>query len=324
VDRPSALAHWPEIRRRLAGRRLALFLDYDGTLTPIVARPELAVLAPAEREAIRRLAGRAALVAVLSGRGREDVAALVGLSGLVYAGSHGFDIAGPPAAPGEPPVRHEVGEGVPARMERLAARLRGELAGIPGVLVEPKRYSVAVHFRLVDEAEVPRLADAVERAAREPGDGGAPLRRTGGKKVFELRPDIDWGKGEALRWLLGRYGLGGTGGGDGAGDAGGAGNTGGGGDAGTAGEAGSGGDACGDDGEGGVVPLFIGDDVTDEDAFAALPGHHGIGILVADQPRATAAQYRLRDPGEVAELLGRLGEVPFAGSAGAAGEAIQP
>jgi trehalose 6-phosphate phosphatase len=267
--RPSALASWPEIAARLAGRRLALFLDYDGTLSPIAARPELATLPPATRAALARLAARQP-VAVLSGRGRADVAALVGLPEIYYAGSHGFDIAGPPPAPGEPPLRHEVGEGVPERVARAAERLRAELGGIAGLLVEPKRFSIAVHYRLADERELPRITAAVDRIVAAGAGGGAKgWRRTAGKKVLELRPDVPWDKGRALLWLLGRLGL----------------------------------DAAD------VVPLYLGDDETDEDAFTALAARHGIGILVAEAPRPTAATYRLRDPGEVQELLERLADL---------------
>jgi trehalose-6-phosphatase len=286
VDRPSALERWPEIAGRLAGRRLVLFLDYDGTLSPIVQRPELALLPEAARAVLRRLAARMP-VAILSGRLREDVAALVGLPRLIYAGSHGFDIAGPPPRSGgavalepeqepeqeaEPPVCHEVGSGVPERMARLAERLQGELADVAGVLVEDKRFAVAVHYRLVDARDLQRVEAAVDRAAADPGDSedpGGRLRKTLGKKVWELRPDVDWDKGRALLWLLGRLGL----------------------------------------DRPDVVPIFLGDDVTDEDAFVAVASRGGIGILVAEEPRATAAAYRLRDPAEALEWLARLAEL---------------
>ena len=92
--RPNALAHWSEIASQLRARRPAIFLDYDGTLTPIVARPDLAVLSDDMRATLQTLAGEWP-VTIVSGRGREDVTKLVGLQTLTYAGSHGFDIAGP-------------------------------------------------------------------------------------------------------------------------------------------------------------------------------------------------------------------------------------
>lgn len=269
---PSALAGWDGIAARLDGRRPALFLDYDGTLSPLVARPELAVLPAAAREVLGRLAQRFPVV-IVSGRGREDVAARVGLPDLVYAGSHGFDIAGPlpaAAAAGSGQLRLEVGEGIPAAIERAAGRLRRELQDVAGVIVEPKRFALSVHFRLADAADVPRIERAVDAAlAAEPG-----LRKAHGKMLFELRPDLDWDKGRALLWLLGELGLEGP----------------------------------------DVLPFYLGDDLTDEDAFRALRGR-GLGILVgdvedigvaADEPRETAASYRLRDPAEVVDWLERL------------------
>ncbi|HYL05238.1 MAG TPA: trehalose-phosphatase [Thermoanaerobaculia bacterium] len=283
MNQPLALERWPEIASRLAGKRPALFLDYDGTLSPIVQRPELALLAPAVQAVLRRLAERMP-VAILSGRLREDAAALVGLPQLYYAGSHGFDVAGPPPAPGEPPLRQEHGEGVPATMQRIAERLRRDLAGIDGVLVEDKRFAVAVHYRLVADHDLPRVEAAVDRAAGDSGGSGGSgdpdipgprLRKTGGKKVWELRPAIDWNKGRALLWLLGRFGL-----------------------------------DLPD-----ALPIFLGDDVTDEDAFAAVADRGGIGILVAEEPRPTAAAYRLRDPAEVELLLTRLADLAEAAAA---------
>jgi len=253
--RPSALERWDEIERRLAGRRPAIFLDYDGTLSPIAPRPELATLPEPTRRVLSRLARRGP-VAILSGRGREDVAALVGLDELTYAGSHGFDIAGPA-------LRRELGEGIPERIDQASERLHRRLSGVDGVLVEPKRFAVAVHFRLADAADLPRIEAAVDAVQAELPD----LRKVDGKKVFELRPDINWDKGRALLWLLDTLHI--------------------------------------EAADGAVIPLYIGDDVTDEDAFRAI-GDRGIGILVAEEPRATAAAYSLRDADEVRLFLEKL------------------
>lgn len=260
---PSALEHWREIERRLAGRPPAVFLDYDGTLSPIAPRPELATLAEPIREVLRRLASRGP-VAILSGRGREDVAALVGLADLTYAGSHGFDIAGPT-------LRREIGDGIPDRIDQAAARLREELSGIEGTLVEPKRFAVAIHYRLARPEDLPRIEQAVDAVRAEHPD----LRKVPGKKIFELRPDLDWDKGHALLWLLETLHL----------------------------------DRLDQD-NGSVVPLYVGDDVTDEDAFRVIEGR-GIGVLVAEEPRETAASYSLRDTDEVRVFLERLAAQPL-------------
>jgi trehalose-phosphatase len=279
--RPSALDHWEEIAARLEGRRPALFLDYDGTLSAVAPRPELATLPAATREVLGRLA-REMPVAIVSGRGREDVAALVGLPGLAYAGSHGFDIAGPPPEPGAPPLRLEVGDGVPERIGIAAGRLRRELADVPGVLVEPKGFAISIHFRLADPRDVPRIEQAVDAAvAALPG-----LRKGHGKRLFEVRSDLDWDKGRALLWLLGALGL----------------------------------------DEPGVLPFYLGDDLTDEDAFRAL-GDRGVGIVVSEESRETAAAYQLHDPDEVRRFLERLAKQALCSASqtpGARGEPREP
>ena len=135
-----------------------------------------------------------------------------------------------------------------------------QIGDIEGVLLERKKFAIAVHYRLVARRQITRIKRAAETAAERHG-----LRQTTGKKVFELRPDLDWDKGKAVLWLLSALDL----------------------------EA--------ED----VVPLYVGDDDTDEDAFAALSGR-GIGILVTNADRHTLAQYKLSDTQAVEQFLGSL------------------
>ncbi len=261
TELPDALSS-PELWGRLAAQPVALFLDYDGTLTPIVARPELAVLDAPTRAALGRVAANC-FVAVVSGRDLDDVRAMVlgskdsgAPTSIWFAGSHGFDLAAPDG------TRTSVGNAEEHLALRAAADdLEVSLAGIPGAWVERKRFAIAAHFRQVDDASIPHVEAAVEAACRaHPG-----LRTTGGKRIFELRPDVAWDKGRAVWSIAERAGL----------------------------------------GRGETTAVFLGDDVTDEDAFTAL-GDNGIGIVVADAARPTAADYRLATPDAVRTFLSRL------------------
>lgn len=256
-DLPDACGQFDEIALRLEQRTPAVFLDYDGTLTPIVARPELAVLSDQTRSAIHRLAGLCT-VAVISGRDRAEVARLVGLDELVYAGSHGFDISGP----GGLEKQHEQANEYLAPLARAETRLTKALASLEGIIVERKRYAIAVHYRLVDPSKAAGIEAVVDRAVE---DEKPLLHKTGGKKIFEIRPNLPWDKGRAVLWLLETLGL----------------------------------------DRSDVLPIYIGDDETDEDAFRALK-NTGLGIVVADAPQNTSAQYVVSAPADVAELLGKL------------------
>ncbi|MGQ9367782.1 trehalose-phosphatase [Azospirillum sp. ST 5-10] len=199
ADHPSALDRFAAFAASLGGRTPAVFLDYDGTLTPIVDRPDLAVLDGATRDAVARLAGSCP-VAVVSGRDLDDVRRLVALDGLVYAGSHGFDIRGPS-------LRTQIGlEYVPA-LDAAEAALARRLADVEGVLVERKRFAIAVHTRMAAAEAKPVVA----RTVRDVAAGQAGLRVTGGKEIHELRPDLPWDKGRAVLALLDALELNGAG-----------------------------------------------------------------------------------------------------------------
>jgi trehalose 6-phosphate phosphatase len=185
---PSALEHIQEIAG--PGGRVAVFLDYDGTLTRIVTHPQDAWLSDSMRQVLHKVAARAP-VAILSGRDLDDVRCRVDVDGIVYAGSHGFDVAGPG-------LRREVGAEYLPDLDFAEKELRDALDEIPGAQLERKRFSVAAHYRNVNESDLPEVARAVEIVAARHRN----LRRIDGKKVYELLPDIDWDKGKAMVWLL--------------------------------------------------------------------------------------------------------------------------
>jgi alpha,alpha-trehalase len=194
---PSALAALEALVA--PGTGVALFLDYDGTLTPIVERPELAVLSEDARSAVREVAARCPVI-VVSGRDRADVEKLVAIEGLGYVGSHGFDIVGPRGSG----IRREIGsEALPA-LAAAESELGAAARSIPGCVIERKRLGVAVHYRLVVDEHL----SAVHTAVRTTLEHHPELREASGKKVLELRPAIDWSKGSAVLWLLDELRLG--------------------------------------------------------------------------------------------------------------------
>jgi trehalose-phosphatase len=190
---PDALAALPDIRRRIAGRNVALFLDLDGTLAPVEARPDLVEVPPATRDLLETLA-RLCPVAVVSGRGLDDLRDKVGVRSLFYAADHGFQILGPVRAR----LELEVGPDCKPQLEQAAAALRRATPAIEGVLLEEKGLSLSVHYRLTPEARHP----AVLRAVADVAERFPMLRVTEGKLVYEFRPPDDWHKGKALAWIM--------------------------------------------------------------------------------------------------------------------------
>jgi trehalose 6-phosphate phosphatase len=249
---PSALEHVQEIGGR--SRRLAVFLDYDGTLTPIVSQPDKALLSGSTRQVVQTLAAHVP-VAILTGRDLDDIRRRVDINEIAYAGSHGFDIAGPRES------RKQMATEFLPVLDVAEKGLREKLAAIPGALLERKRFSIAAHYRQANESGVIKITQAVNEAAARHRE----LRKIAGKKVYELQPDIDWNKGSAVLWLLEKLGL----------------------------------------DQPDVLPLYIGDDRTDEDAFRALR-QRGVGIIVSEQPRPSAARYALKDPAEAERFLREL------------------
>src|SRR5437763_3277886 len=131
-DLPHALGEGEALTRRFAGKQPAVFLDYDGTLTPIRDRPQDAVISDSMHKAVRMLAERVPVV-VVSGRDRKVVQELMGLDNLIVAGDHGFDIWSPAGGS----IQREEGASFEALLHAVEARLRAALADVPGALVEP-------------------------------------------------------------------------------------------------------------------------------------------------------------------------------------------
>ncbi|MDD5614497.1 MAG: trehalose-phosphatase, partial [Candidatus Omnitrophica bacterium] len=184
--------------RILTKDNLVVFLDYDGTLTPIVDKPELAVLSDRMRGLLIELSQKCT-VAIVSGRGRSDVESLVKIEGMLYAGSHGFDIKGS----GLSMVHPKAKEAFPL-IQKAVKHFQATLSGITGLLIEQKDFSLALHYRLIDES---KYLSIIKNEVENFVAGENSLKLLWGKKVFEILPDIDWNKGFAVRWILNALGL---------------------------------------------------------------------------------------------------------------------
>jgi trehalose-phosphatase len=240
---------WPAVKARLRkAPRVALFLDFDGTLTRLRRRAEDVWLAEPVRKLLARLNRRDRIaVHIVSGRRLADVRARAGVAGITYLGVHGWEREGKRLSELS---RRELAS---ARKEIVAA-----IASWPAVRLEDKSFSFAVHYRGAREAVARRVRPVVEKALAS----RRRLKVLRGKKVLEVLPREMKGKGAAVRELLRAM-------------------------------------------PSGTLPVFVGDDVTDEAAFRALP--RGLTVRVGS-PRGTAAKYFLRSPAEVRRFLERIEE----------------
>jgi len=255
-DLACALDSFDAVKDSIKGKEVAVFLDYDGTLTPIVSRPEDALLSEKMRDILIRLAAQCT-VAVISGRGLKDVRKRVDIDDLYYAGSHGFEIEGPD----DLKMEYENAKDFLPVLDDAEENLIALVSDIQGAQVERKRFSIAVHYRNVEEDETATVEGIVNQTIQKYPE----LRKSYGKKVYELRPEIDWDKGKAIAWLMDTLDL----------------------------------------ELPGVIPFYIGDDLTDEDAFRTLE-LKGTGIVVGEGSRSTAARYSLENTNRVMDFLNEL------------------
>jgi trehalose 6-phosphate phosphatase len=247
------------VQRCVAHEYCALFLDYDGTLTPIVEDPDSARLSPTmERVLTDLMLDPRYRVSIVSGRALADLRPRVRGRGLYLAGNHGLEIEGPGVSYKHPEVwrlRPELGA--------LAQAMKGDLEAIPGAWVEDKGLTLSVHFRRVPATHMAALKARLIRRAGPGIDAGRLALRTG-KAVLEVRPRVQWSKGEVVRWILEQIRL--------------------------------------ESPTAGVLALYIGDDDTDEDAFHVLDSA-GVGIVVGSDRRGSAAHYYVESTAEVGQLL---------------------
>ena len=199
------LSVWPEVVNQLrVARHILLLTDYDGTLTPIVERPELANLSEETRQLLRGLARQRHLtLGVISGRALGDLREKVGIGGIVYAGNHGLEIEGPGISFVNP-----VAEELKPILRIMHYVLSRALGTIRGVFVENKGLSLSIHYRLVGEQRAGEVEGIVKKVVGG-AEAAGQAKITSGKKVYEVRPAVTWDKGKAIKLLMKKYGKGG-------------------------------------------------------------------------------------------------------------------
>jgi trehalose-phosphatase len=182
-----------------AAPHLLLCCDFDGALAPVYDNPAAATMSNEVRGPLADLAGGGRVtVVVVSGRSAADLRARADVPGLIVAGNHGLELAGP----GWEHVDPAVAESGPA-VSQLAADLHRALEAIAGVAVEDKGLSVAVHYRHA----APEQHEAVRAAVHGVlSNSSHPFVLTAGRMCFDVRPRVYWHKGEAVRWLAARAG----------------------------------------------------------------------------------------------------------------------
>lgn len=256
--------YWNNLKSDFARKIVVLFLDYDGTLTPIVETPDKAVLSFETKRLLRRLIKNPKCkLAIISGRALGALKKKVDIPGIVYVGNHGLEIVGPKIKFESPlSLRYK------RILEQIKDDLELKLSAIKGAFIEDKGLSLSVHYRLTDRTQIPKVKTILHEATilytvRD------KIKIKRGKKVFEIRPAVEWDKGKVVLWLLARWEF-----------------------------------SLSDKD---ILPVYLGDDVTDEDAFKALR-NKGITIFVGG-PKKSNAQYYLKDTQEVKDFLNRIAQV---------------
>ena len=251
---------WENIQARIQqAQNLFLFLDYDGTLTPIAPRPELALCPSEVKRLVEKLRDLPRVhLAIISGRSLEDLRKKVGVSDIIYVGNHGLEIEYP-----EGKQKKILSSARTKELKRITQNLQNSLKEIPGILFEEKGPILSVHYRNVPQKFFAQISHILEEELQQWRDR---WKMASGKMVLEIQPKVDFHKGEAVKEILKTFP------------------------------------------SPGLLPIYLGDDQTDEDAFRVLKGH-GISVFIGPGRLPSEADFFLQTPDEVHEFLFRCQEV---------------
>lgn len=186
------------VDRLLTGRRVGLLTDMDGTISRISPTPGEATVSTLCRQYLGDLAENGILVAIISGRTAKETQRMVDIDRAIYYGNHGLERLEKTTLYHAPELEH-----FPSLIQKTLCRLKKRLV-IPGIIVEDKKYSIGIHYRLASDENHAR--DTILAAIK----GIAELESfqiQEGKLVVEIRPELAITKGSAVRELVHQYGL---------------------------------------------------------------------------------------------------------------------
>ncbi|UCH11883.1 MAG: trehalose-phosphatase [Candidatus Omnitrophota bacterium] len=252
--------------------RIYLFLDYDGTLTPIVKKPELANLPPNVKSILLKLTKNPKFsIAIISGRSIKQLKGKVKIKDIALAGNHGLEMELPSGTAARRGVEsptlkyvHPLARKIRPVTKNIKHKLDIACKPIKGTFIEDKGLTLSVHYRLVKGAKIKKLKHSVI-ATLTPYIESKKVKITNGKKVIEVRPPIKWGKGSLVDYLLKRK----------------------------------------KNKRRRILPIYLGDDETDESAFKRLK-KKGITIFVGGKNTVSNAEYYVGDTKEVFRFLSGL------------------
>jgi trehalose 6-phosphate phosphatase len=240
-------------------RAILLMCDFDGTLTPIHGDPGKCVLLPNIRNQLEMIvhSGKSH-VAILSGRSLSDIQKRVPIKNIYHAGNHGLEISGPN-------IKYVHPKALAAKtiIDKIRGSVEKEIADIEGILIEKKKFSFTLHYRMANKADGAFVRKTFYKIISE-NTQEQTVAILKGKKVLELTPNVSWDKGKAALLIIRHL-------------------------------------------EKTCLPIYIGDDVTDESAFKAL-SEGGITIRVGISKK-TAAQYYLKNQRESLQFLHYIHEM---------------
>lgn len=246
--------HTDQIRKKIKGKNVFIFLDYDGTITPLVKTPEEARLSSEVKRLLLKIVQNPRFkLAVISGRALKDIKKKVGIKGITYAGNHGLEIEG----------RNLRLKGLVRDRQKIILRkfrkvLKEKLSLFKGVMVEDKGLSISIHYRLAERRKIPLIKKEIEKIFNCLNEK-KEFDLKDGKMIKEIRPKVNWDKGKAVKWIIAKEGK-------------------------------------------GYFPIYIGDDITDEDAFQIVKEIRGVTVYVGCH-RKSFAEYFLYNSQEVKEFL---------------------